>query len=133
MAFTDRQKLTTALAAVTFLGAAGTWYGVHYYVDRADCGKDVKAANATATVIRSQIATELTANTKAQNDSDHRLLNAITDLIIDSPKDGPGPGFQKKVREHKAEIARLDMQASRLIAERAAHPILDLPHCDGGN
>lgn len=129
--FTDRQKLVIALAGVTALGVVGTWTGVNYYVDRADCGNEVKKANAAATVIRSRIATELTENTKAQNDSDHRLLNAITDVVIDYPNGGVGPGFRKKVREHKAEIAGLDAQAARLTAERAAHPILELPDCDG--
>lgn len=117
--FTDRQKLISALAGVTFLGAAGTWYGVHYYVDKADCGSDVKRANVATTKIRADLATD-------QNDAVNTLLNGVGQLILHPDKANTGKQYRSLFESYKAETDRIS-------AEREKHPILELPDCDGGN
>lgn len=131
--FTDRQKLVLAITAVTALGVAGTWSGVNYYVDRADCGQDVKQANAAATVARSQLATQQNATEKQQATTDHQLLIALGDQILDPPKDGPGSRIKELFRANKAENRRLDNELVRIAKERERHPILPIPAECGGN
>lgn len=130
---TDRQKLVFAIAAVTALGVIGTWSGVHYYVDRADCGQEVKRANATNTVVRSQLATQQNETEKQQTATDHQLLVAIGGLVINPPEGGAGPAFQRLFRANKVENRRLDNELMRIAAEREKHPILPIPAECGGN
>lgn len=131
--FTTRQRLAAALAGVTILGVAGTWYGVDYYVDQADCGAEVKKANANATVARSQLATQQNKTEKQQAATDHRVIIALGDIAIDPPRGGAGPAFQELFRTNKIENRRLDNKLVQIAKERERHPILPLPPECGAN